>query len=360
MDTRLVKIDPIQPDMALIEEAAQIIRANGTVAFPTETVYGLGANGLQADAVAKIFQAKGRPSDNPLILHIATLNELRPLVREVSKQAEKLIRLFWPGPLTLILPRSPQVPDIVTGGLDTVAVRMPDHIIAQLLIAKAGVPIAAPSANLSGRPSPTNAEAVWEDLHGKIDMVIDGGVNGLGLESTVLDLSTDTPVLLRPGGITLEELQVALGEIKIDPALSGELVRPKSPGMKYTHYAPRASVILIEGEQSLRPLAIQKMVDAELAKGKKVGVLLTQETAALVRADVVNVMGSVRDLYTIAAGLFSALRDFDNTTVDIIFAEGISEEGIGLAVMNRLRKAAGYNIVNLNGVKKLPGKIDKV
>jgi len=347
MHTRLIKIDPEHPDMALIDEAAQVIRAGGTVAFPTETVYGLGANGLDGHAVCKIFKAKGRPSDNPLILHIATLNELRPLVRDLSAQADKLIRLFWPGPLTLVLPRSKQVPDEVTGGLDTVAVRMPDHIVAQLLIAKAGVPIAAPSANRSGRPSPTCAAAVWEDLHGKIDLLIDGGSGGIGVESTVLDVTKDIPVLLRPGGITLEELRDTLGEIAFDSSLALESAVPKAPGMKYTHYAPRARVILIEGEQPLSPKILQTFVDAERQKGTQVGALLTEEMASLVRADVVHTMGSARQPLSIAARLFGALRDFDNTQVEVIFAEGISEEGIGLAIMNRLRKAAGCNVIKV-------------
>jgi L-threonylcarbamoyladenylate synthase len=225
---------------------------------------------------------------------------------------------------------------------------MPDHIVAQLLIAKAGVPIAAPSANRSGRPSPTCAAAVWEDLHDKIDMLIDGGSGGMGVESTVLDLTQDTPVLLRPGGVTLEELCDALGEITLDPSLALETAVPKAPGMKYTHYAPRARVILIEGEQQpLSPEMLQGLVDAERQKGTHVGALLTQEMASKVRADVVHIMGSTRHPLSIAAGLFRALRDFDNTSVEIIFAEGVSEEGIGLAVMNRLRKAAGHNVIKV-------------
>lgn len=348
MHTRLVKIDPEEPNMELIEDAARIIREGGTVAFPTETVYGLGANGLDAQAVARIFQAKGRPSDNPLILHIATMNELRPLVREINDNAVKLIRLFWPGPLTLVLPRSGQVPDEVTGGLDTVAVRMPDHIIAQLLIATAGVPIAAPSANLSGRPSPTYAQAVWEDLNGKIDMLLDGGSGGMGVESTVLDLTGDIPVLLRPGGVTLEELCEVLGEVALDLSLTAESAQPKSPGMKYTHYAPRAKVILIESRKPITAKAMQHFVDTERLQGKRVGVLATREIASSVRADVINIMGSACQPLSIAAGLFRALRDFDHTDVDVIYAEGISEEGIGLAIMNRLRKAAGHNVIKIS------------
>jgi L-threonylcarbamoyladenylate synthase len=345
MMTKLFHINPENPDMALIEEAAHILREGGTVAFPTETVYGLGANGLDAAATAKIFWAKGRPSDNPLILHIATMDQLRPLVSGIPEQADRLIRLFWPGPLTLVLPRSGQVSDAVTGGLETVAVRMPDHIIAQLLIAKAGVPVAAPSANVSGRPSPTTAQAVWEDLHGKIDAIIDGGSSGIGLESTVLDLTSPMPTLLRPGGVTLEELRQVLGCVVLDPALGNDSYRPKSPGMKYTHYAPRAQVVVVEGTREAQQITLQRLVNQEKSEGKYVGLLATKETAHVVSADVTHIMGRQDDLLSVAAGLFQALRAFDNTTVDIIIAEGVSEEGIGLAVMNRLRKAAGYHIV---------------
>lgn len=347
MRTRLLKINPAKPDMAVIEEAAHVLRKGGTVAFPTETVYGLGANGLDEEAVAKIFRAKGRPADNPLILHVATLEELTLLVREIPPPAEKLIRAFWPGPLTLVLPRNERIPDIVTGGLDTVAVRMPDHIIAQLLIAKAGIPVAAPSANLSGRPSPTNAAAVWEDLRGKIDVVVDGGASGIGVESTVVDMTGQTPALLRPGGITLEELRASLGNIDVD-TLYGEVRQPKSPGMKYTHYAPRAPVIVIEGS----PPAICMLLDQEIKKqralGNRVGVMATRETAQKIHADVVREMGDAQDLFFIAAGLFSILRAFDNTDVDVIYAEGVSEKGIGLAIMNRLRKAAGHHVLYAN------------
>lgn len=345
MNTRLFKIDPEEPDMAAIEEAARILRRGGTVAFPTETVYGLGANGLNEEAVAKIFAAKGRPVDNPLILHIATLEKLTLLVRELPPPAEKLIRAFWPGPLTLVLPRNESIPDAVTGGLNTVAVRMPDHIIAQLLIAKAGVPVAAPSANLSGRPSPTNAAAVWDDLHGKIDVVIDGGSSGIGVESTVVDLTADVPVLLRPGGITLEELRAVLGNIHAEETLGGEPQRPKSPGMKYTHYAPKAPVIVVEGSQAAVCAVLDREIKSQQALGHCVGLMATRQTATKIQADLIKEMGDAYDLFSIAAGLFSALRSFDDADVDVIYAEGVSEEGIGLAIMNRLRKAAGYHVI---------------
>lgn len=346
MDTRLLKINSEAPDLADIEEAAGVLRRGGTVAFPTETVYGLGANGLDEQAVLKIFAAKGRPADNPLILHVASLEQAVPLVRDITAQADKLMRLFWPGPLTLILPRSEMIPDVVTGGLDTVAVRMPDHLIAQLLIAKAGVPVAAPSANLSGRPSPTEAAAVWDDLYGRIDMVIDGGPSGIGVESTVLDLTGQVPELLRPGGITLEELRAVLGRVDVEGKLSGAM-QPKSPGMKYTHYAPRAPVIIIEGSSPSVCAMLQREIQKQQAMGHCVGVMATRETAGKIKADIVKITGESRnDLYSIAAGLFGALRAFDETAADIIFAEGVSEQGIGLAIMNRLRKAAGQNIIH--------------
>lgn len=347
MNTRLFKVDSEAPDMVVIEEAACILRRGGTVAFPTETVYGLGANGLDEAAVAKIFAAKGRPVDNPLILHIATLEELKLLIRELPPLAEKLMRSFWPGPLTLVLPRSERIPDIVTGGLDTVAVRMPDHMVAQLLIAKAGVPVAAPSANLSGRPSPTCAMAVWDDLHGKIDVVIDGGPSGIGVESTVVDMTGEIPVLLRPGGITLEELRTVLGNIHVDEVLRGETERPKAPGMKYTHYAPKAPVIVVEGSHSAVCAVIDREVKKQQALGYCVGVMATRETARNIRADIVKEMGDAHNnMFSIAAGLFSILRAFDDSDVDMIYAEGVSEEGIGLAIMNRLRKAAGYHVIH--------------
>lgn len=346
MDTRMLKINPEKPDMALIGAAAGVLRAGGIVAFPTETVYGLGGNGLDEAAVARIFKAKGRPADNPLILHIATLEELGLLVREIPPAAQKLSRAFWPGPLTLVLPRSEKVPDIVTGGLDTVAVRMPDHVIAQLLIAKAGVPIAAPSANLSGRPSPTDAAAVWADMQGRIDMVVDGGPSGIGVESTVIDLTAAKPVLLRPGGVTLEELRAALGEVSLCGSLTAETGQPKSPGMKYTHYAPRAPVIVVEGKQPAVARVLEGEIKTYRAKGNCVGLLATRQTARRIRADVVREMGDAADLFSVASGLFSALRSFDDTPVDVILAEGVSEEGIGLAIMNRLRKAAGYRLIH--------------
>lgn len=347
MDTRMLKINPEKPNMDQIEAAAGVLRGGGIVAFPTETVYGLGGNGLDEAAVAKIFKAKGRPADNPLILHIATLEALGLLVREIPSAAQKLIRAFWPGPLTMVLPRSEKVPDIVTGGLDTVAVRMPDHVIAQLLIAKAGVPIAAPSANLSGRPSPTDAAAVWEDMQGKIDLVVDGGPSGIGVESTVIDLTAGKPVLLRPGGVTLEELRAILGEVAFCGSLLAETQHPKSPGMKYTHYAPRAPVIVVEGGRPAAARVLEREIQARRAEGNCVGLLATRQTARRVRADVVREMGDAEDLFSVASGLFSALRSFDDTPVDIIFAEGVSEEGIGLAIMNRLRKAAGYHLIKL-------------
>lgn len=364
--TRLVRIDPLQPEKKLIDEAAAVLREGGTVAFPTETVYGLGANALDPAAVRGIFAAKGRPSDNPLIAHLASRKTLEELVGEVPPPVEERLNLlidrFWPGPLTLILPRKPVVPDVVTGGLETVAVRMPDHPVALALIAAAGVPVAAPSANTSGRPSPTTADHVAADLDGKVDMIIDGGPTGVGVESTVLDLTTQVPTLLRPGGVTYEELKALLGGVDLDQGLLSRAhndhkdeghSRPRSPGMKYTHYAPRARVILVEGpdvEAITRTVAgvAQKLVGA----GQRVGIMATYESEAFYRRrfageragiapePVIRSAGTRRDSGTIAATLFKLLREFDTSGVDVIIAEGIPATGLGFAVMNRLRKAA--------------------
>ncbi len=392
--TRIVRIDPLKPEKKLLEEAAVILRQGGTVAFPTETVYGLGANALDPAAVQGIFAAKGRPADNPLIAHIAgraTLEELAETPSEVEGLVNLLISRFWPGPLTLILPKKPVVPDVVTGGLDTVAVRMPDHPIALALIAAAGVPVAAPSANTSGRPSPTTAAHVIADLDGKVEMIIDGGPTGIGVESTVLDLTTRVPTLLRPGGVALEDLRALVGEVNLDRGLQdreskGEGGRgrgledeahahfkPRAPGMKYTHYAPRARVILVEGTNEGTDVEAIREAVAHLAQkllegGRRVGIMATSETQALYRqrflkgeagtaqeraeakasrasADrtprvVVKSAGTRRDPGTIATSLFRLLREFDTDNVEVIIAEGIQASGLGLAVMNRLRKAA--------------------
>lgn len=347
MHTEYFIVDRENPDQEVLQQAAELLKQGRLVAFPTETVYGLGANGLDEKAVAGIYQAKGRPSDNPLILHISKKEELQPLVAHISNNAKVLMDTYWPGPLTIVLRRSAIVPDIVTGGLETVGVRLPDSAVARELIALAGIPVAAPSANTSGRPSPTSAQAVLVDLDGKIDAVVDAGNCQIGVESTVVDCTTPVPTLLRPGGITLEMLMDTLGEVEMDPILSGSFeLAPRSPGMKYTHYAPDAPMVLFEGEYpQVAELLLQEIVKA-LAEGKKVGALVSSETAGKLPAGVIpSVYGTRYDVAEIAAGLYRALRSYDQHSVDVIYAEGIPEDGLGLAVMNRLRKASGYRII---------------
>jgi len=347
MDTEYFIVDKEQPDKIIMKKAAKILMQGGLVAFPTETVYGLGANGLDSEAVSKIYQAKGRPSDNPLILHIASQQELIPLVKEISPNAQRLMDDYWPGPLTVVLKRSDIVPNNVAGGLDTVAIRLPDCVVAQELIRQTGMPIAAPSANTSGRPSPTTAEAVLADLDGRIDAIIDAGSCEIGLESTVVDCTTPIPTLLRPGGITLEMLMDTLGEVEVDPTLGGsrECI-PRSPGMKYTHYAPAASMTLFEG-QYLQIVSLMVLeIESALMQGKRVGAIVSEQTMQRLPAGVVAVSYGLReDIEQIATNLYTALRSFDENPVDVIYAEGIAEEGLGLAIMNRLRKASGYRII---------------
>ncbi|WP_231684260.1 L-threonylcarbamoyladenylate synthase [Phosphitispora fastidiosa] len=326
-----------------LEKAAQLLRGGGLVAFPTETVYGLGANALDPAAVSGIFAAKGRPCDNPLIVHISDVSQVYDLSDDITVPARRVMEVFWPGPLTVVLPRKSGVPDVVTAGLDTVAVRMPDHPAALGLISKAGIPVAAPSANSSGSPSPTTAGHVAEDLSGKIDAVVDGGPCRVGVESTVIDMTLEPPVILRPGGVTREQLEAVLGPVETAASFAaGNAEAPKSPGMKYRHYSPKAEVVLVTGEQ---PDEITRKVSELTAKyrcrGKRIGVLASAETAAKYKADAVFDLGSRGCSEEIARNLFYGLRHMDMQGVDIIISEGYSETGIGAAVMNRLRKAAG-------------------
>ena len=338
------------------ETAARIWRMGGLVAFPTETVYGLGGNGLDPEAAKRIYAAKGRPSDNPLILHIAHTDQLEPLTTSVSGKARALMDAFWPGPLTLIFGRRECVPRETSGGLDTVAVRMPSHPVAARLLDVCGLPIAAPSANLSGRPSPTSAAHVEEDLGGRIDLIIDGGEVGIGVESTIIDVSTDTPVMLRPGYITREMAEEVIGPIDIDPAVIRPVsaaVRPKAPGMKYRHYAPKAAMQLVDGPLPSVVAYINKKIreeaDPSSESGRlRIGVLATDETKERYdRSAVILSVGSRSDPDSIAHNLFRVLRDFDAAGVDRIYSETVPDEGSGYAVMNRLRKSAGYQIVRL-------------
>lgn len=347
--TIVLKMDENHVEKDQLTLPAQILREGGTVAFPTETVYGLGANALDVHAVKKIFEAKGRPSDNPLIVHISKIEEISELVKEIPTDAKILMERFWPGPLTFILKRSNQVPDVITGGLDTVAIRMPSHPIASTLISMAKVPVAAPSANLSGKPSPTEAKHVIEDLEGRVDMIISGGSCHVGVESTVLDMTSDEPMILRPGGITKEQLEEVLGEVKVDAALGLENknLKPKSPGMKYTHYSPQAEVMIVSGEMDEMIESINRLKEERKERGFKVGIMCTDETKEKYKEATVLSMGSRKNIASIAANLFSVLRNFDEEGVDIIFAESLEEKDLGHAVMNRMIKAAGHNVIKV-------------
>jgi len=341
-----------KPEKPKIKAAADVIRNGGLVAFPTETVYGLGADALNAEAVKRIYVAKKRPLDNPIIIHVATKQETLQLTENIPSKARKLMSVFWPGPLTLVLKASEKVPKAILGGLDTVAVRMPRHNVALALIRESRVPIAAPSANLSGRPSPTTAEHVKQDLDGRIEMILDGGPTNIGIESTVLDVTVDPPEILRPGGTSYEDLVKVISQVKIHPTVLAEknvrVAKVPSPGMKHRHYAPRAELVLIEGTVKPTVKNIQQIIDQNVKNGKKVGVLATDETKDMYKADAVKSLGSRADLPSAARNLFRLLREFDKDKVDIIIAEGVPLEGLGLAVMNRLRKASNYRIVKAN------------
>ena len=354
----------LPPTAAAMEEAAAILRAGGVVAFPTETVYGLGANGFDAAACAKIYEAKGRPSDNPLILHIAHRSMLDEVALAVPEMAERLLAAFCPGPLTLVLRRRAAVPASITGGLATVGVRLPENDVARALIRAAGFPLAAPSANTSGRPSPTTAAAVLTDLAGRIPLILDGGPCRFGVESTIVDVTGDAAVILRPGAITREMLEEVAGAVQLDPGLLAQEraaegagaagdAAPRAPGMKYTHYAPRAPLTLLLAAPADLPAAVRRVL-AEAA-GKKVGLLLTDETAAAllgeVDAHVLVRLGARSDMHAIAARLYEALRSFDDRHVDCIFGEALDETGLGLAVMNRLKKAAGYRMLRWEEIR---------
>lgn len=349
--TRYYKIDPEKPQTLPVARAAQVLRKGGLVAFPTETVYGLGANALDARAVQAIFTAKGRPADNPLIVHVAGVRQVRSLVRVFPQEARQLAREFWPGPLTLILPRKKVVPDVVTAGLETVAVRIPCHPVALALLKKAAIPVAAPSANRSGRPSPTTGLHVLKDLAGRVDVVLDGGQCAVGVESTVLDLTTVPPLILRPGGVTREQLEKVLGTVEIDPAQKSASApdAPRSPGMKYTHYTPKAQVYLAEGSLEEMVAVINSAARQWHDMGKTVAVLATGETERHYRGKEyiqhVEILGTRQDLSTIAGSLFHALRSCDRYHADIILAETFPDTGLGAAIMNRLSKAAGYKVI---------------
>ena len=372
-----------------ISEAAEILKGGGLVAFPTETVYGLGGNGLDKEAAKKIYAAKGRPSDNPLILHVSSIEEVYPLVKALPEKAKKLMEAFWPGPLTLVLPKSDLVPKESTGGLETVALRSPENALTLDLIRACGFPIAGPSANLSGRPSPTEASHVFEDLGGRIEGILEDGAVGIGVESTIVDLSENCPTLLRPGAITIEDLEEVLGEkVAIDPTLLGKSMAegftPKAPGMKYRHYAPKAEMILFKkkeeeendiragqediaksilsyGEKELSDCpekevkrsvaeAILSYGEKELSVSpeKRIWILCGEDTASLYEGDgrfTVQILGRREEPLSMTHNLFRLLRQADEEGVELILGECYSEEGVGFALMNRLKKAAGQRIL---------------
>lgn len=349
MQTEIVKMTAENAE-EVAARAKVIWQKGGLVAFPTETVYGLGGNGLDAAAAQKIYAAKGRPSDNPLILHIADRSQLLSLTTQIDSRAQALMDAFWPGPLTMIFPKAEAVPYETTGGLDTVAVRMPSHPLAMELLRIAGIPVAAPSANRSGRPSPTSAAHVIEDMDQAIDMIIDGGDVGIGVESTIIDLTGEKPVLLRPGFITPEMMEAVLGPIETDAAVYRKMEKgeqPKAPGMKYRHYAPKASMTLISGEFETVISYINEKTESMHQSGKRVGVLATEESKARYHADEILSVGPAASLESVAHNLFRVLREFDEKNVDVIYSETFPESGYGYAVMNRLLKAAGHQVIHL-------------
>ena len=348
--TLVLKVDSRRPESDKIRLAASLIRKGGLIAFPTETVYGLGADALNPEAVKRLFKAKKRPQDNPPIVHVSDSKSVCQLAKEVSPLAQRLMERFWPGPLTLIMKRSDVVPSITVAGLDTIAVRMPRHKVALALIKESDCPIAAPSANLAGKPSPTSARHVLADLDGRIDAVLDAGPTIVGVESTVLDMTVDPPEVLRPGGTSYELLKSFLGKVRLNPIavadrpLQCEKVR--SPGLKHKHYAPDAQVVVVEGKLPAVVAKASELARFYTLRGCKVGVLCTDETLQEYEADVVKSLGSRDDLASVAKNLFRLLREFDNVKVDIVIAEAVPVEGLGLAVMNRLRRAAGYRIIH--------------
>ena len=349
MKTKVAIIKNLNEDKDFINEAGNIIKSGGTVAFPTETVYGLGADALNGEAVKKIFLAKGRPQDNPLIIHVSS-KKIEKFVKDVPPVAEKLMDKFWPGPMTIILNKKDIVPDETSAGLSTIGVRMPNSEIALKLIEAAGVPIAAPSANISGRPSPTDVERCIEDLDGKIDYILGGERSDIGVESTIVDCTVNPPMVLRPGGITLEMLRTVDENIVIDEALkkkpSADL-KPKAPGMKYRHYAPKAHLKIIRGKNEKTIEIIKEMLENYIEKNNDVAILTTDENLNKFDKGTVISLGSEKDLSEIAKHLFESLRKCDDIGVQYILCQGFEEKGVGVAIMNRLSKAAGYDIIDV-------------
>ena len=349
METKVAIVKDLDKDIKYIEEAAQIIKNGGNVVFPTETVYGLGGDALNVDAVNKIFQAKGRPQDNPLIIHVAS-KDLSRWAREVPEIAKKLIDKFWPGPLTIILNKKNIVPDVTSASLESVGIRMPNNEVALKLIELSGTTIAAPSANISGRPSPTDVERCVEDLSGIVDYILGADKSEVGVESTIIDCTVEPAVVLRPGGVTLEMLKEIDDRITLDKGIMTKPTKdfkPKAPGMKYRHYAPKAKVTIVIGDSHKVVEKINEIVHNNIEQGKKVGILASKENEDKYKEGEVLVLGSSKDLREVAHNLFEYLRSFDDIGVDVILAEGYEEKGVGIAVMNILKKAAGYDIINV-------------
>ena len=348
MQTIIRKVDENCIDEMIMKEAGALLKQGALVAFPTETVYGLGANALDSEAAAKIYAAKGRPSDNPLIVHIADMDALPLITAEIPEAAKKLAAKFWPGPLTMVMKKSEVVPYGTTGGLETVAVRMPAHPIALEMIRHGGGYIAAPSANTSGRPSPTLASHVADDMDGIVPLILDGGAVGIGIESTIVDLTDEIPTILRPGFITKEMLQKVVGEVQIDKGLDADSkTPPKAPGMKYRHYAPKAELMIVEGASEAVVEKINALVKENEEKGICTGIIGTEETISRYPAGIVKCMGTRNDELSISSHLYGILREFDESDAKVIYSESFEEGAMGSAIMNRLLKAAGHKIIHV-------------
>lgn len=347
METKVIVINHKAMDEGVLREAGNIIKKGGLVAFPTETVYGLGGDALNKESSRKIYEAKGRPSDNPLIIHICNMKDLRSIVEEIPKDVFRLAEAFWPGPLTIIMKKSDLVPKETTGGLDTVAVRMPSHPVALKFIEYAGGYVAAPSANVSGRPSPTKAKYVIEDMTGRIDMILDGDGIDIGLESTIVDMTTELPMILRPGYITKDMLEKVLGEVSVDQTILDINCKepPKAPGMRYRHYAPKAQLTIVEGEANKTIETINQLTREAHNRGEKVGIIGTEETKDKYFGDSIKSVGKRSDEESIARTLYTILREFDDEDISVIYSESFSECAMGQAIMNRLLKAAGHQII---------------
>lgn len=346
INTKISKIDESNIDMEEIRKHAKLLSEGNTVIFPTETVYGLGANALDEDAVKKIYEAKGRPSDNPLIVHICEKDEINKLATDINKKAKKLMDEFWPGPLTMIFKKKEIVPQRTSGGLDTVAIRMPSNPIAREIIRQSGVPIAAPSANISGRPSPTKGQHVCDEMNGRVNGIIVAGDCNFGLESTVIDMTSEKPMILRPGSVTKEQMELLIGEVLIDPSIEGkaDVKKAKAPGMKYTHYSPNGDVFIVSGEDSKVINKINSLIDENEEKGLRCGVMCLNKNKENYKGEVIGLGDNLEE---VGSNLFNALIEMDKKEMDIIYSEAFSNHGVGRAIMNRLMKSAGYKIIEL-------------